>query len=340
MDNIKTDILVVGAGVAGIAAALSSARNGKKVILAEQLSYVGGLITGGLVTLFCGMEGNEDGVIQDVIKELKKYNGVSYTKDGPIVNPEIFKIAIEGMLIDKGIKILYNSQAYKVTKHNGMIEKVFFRDNYKTFSIEPKVVIDCTGNGDIFYYCNESFRGYYSKDIPIGLVARIGGISEEAEEYLLSKEGKVFLKDLSIPGFEKTMMKSIFWTIIDYSNNKYGVEEYENLTEILIYLRKKALEISVNLKKNKILKDSFLLDTAPLIGIRISRLLKGKSTLTKKSDDIQKCLLPKYTKNLLVAGRCISAELSVMDKMRVIPACFATGEMAGVATMLMIQKGV
>lgn len=357
MDNTKTDILIVGAGAAGIAASLNASKTCKNIILAEQLSYVGGLITGGLVTLFCGMKDNESEAIQEVLKELKKHNGVLDTKDGPLVNPEIFKIAVERMLINKGIKILYNSHAYLVPRLYRMITEVIFKNNEKTIIVEPKVVIDCTGNGDIFYYCGEPYKEYYSKDIPIGLVVRIGGISEEAEKYLLSKEGKTRLKELDIPVFEKTAMKSIMWTIVNYSGDKfisdslqdfscsrglsditaikdgYMVKKYEDINAILIHLRKKALAVAVNLKKNDlanndIFKDSFLLDTAPLIGVRISRLLEGKSKL-----------IPKYTKNLLVAGRCISAELSVMEKMRVIPACFATGEMAGVVATNLIKKG-
>lgn len=336
MNNIKTDILIVGAGAAGIAASLSAAKTCKNVILAEQLSYVGGLITAGLVTMFCGMEGNESKAMQDILKELKKHDGILNTKDGPLVNPEIFKIAVEGMLIDKGVKILYNSHAYGVfynVSDNKKLEKVYFKGGYADFSIEPKVVIDCTGNGDIFYYCGEPFKEYCSKDIPIGLVVRIGGINEEAEKYLFSPEGEAFLHNLSLPRFERTAMQSVVWTIVDYSDGKYGTREYENLTEILIHLRKKALAVSVNLKKNDlshndIFKDSFLLDTAPLIGVRISRLLEGKSKL-----------IPKYTKNLLVAGRCISVDFSVVERMRVIPACFAMGEMAGIAATELIKGG-
>ena len=105
MNNTKTDILIVGGGAAGIAAALSASNKCKNIILAEQLSYVGGSITGGLVTLFCNMEDNKNDIIQDIIKELKKYNGVLYIGNDPIVNPEIFKIAIEEMLINKSVKV-------------------------------------------------------------------------------------------------------------------------------------------------------------------------------------------------------------------------------------------
>jgi len=345
MDNTKTDILIVGAGAAGIAASLSASKTCNNIILAERLNYIGGAITGGLITHLCNMKGYESGVIQDIIEELKKYNGVLYIKDIlPAVNPEIFKIVIEGMLINRGIKILYDSYAYEVTKHNDKIQKIFFRDNYKSFSIEPKVVIDCTGNGDIFYYCGEPFKEYYSKDMPVGLAMRIGGINEVAEEYLFSEEGKAFLEEVSLPPFERTAMKSILWTTVNYSDNEYGIKEYENLTEILIHLRKKALRVSINLRKNKILKDLFLLDTAPLLGVRISRLLRGKSILTyipdsasiaDKHNHIHKCLLPKFTKNLLVAGRCISAELFIMNGMRTIPACLTMGQIAGSAASLM-----
>jgi len=347
MNNIKTNILIVGAGAAGIAASLSAVKNCKNVILAEQLSYVGGLITGGLITYFCDMKGYETGIIQDIIKELKRYGGIYYVnKILPAVNPEIFKIVIEGMLIDKGIKILYDSHAYEVIKDDNRIQAVLFRNNYKLFSIEPKVVIDCTGNGDIFYYCGEPYKEYYSEDMPIGLAMRIGGLNEIAEEYLISKEGRAFLEKAALPEFEKTAMKSILWTTVNYSSDEYGKKEYENLTKILIYLRKKALEVVVKLKKNKMFKDIFLLDTAPLLGIRMSRSLQGKSILTYITDSasiadkrkaIYESLLPEFTKNLLIAGRCISAELAIMNKLRSIPPCFVMGEIAGSTASLLMD---
>jgi len=348
MDNIKTDILVVGAGAAGIAASLSARKTCKNIILAEQNNYIGGAITGGLIIHFCCMKDYETGVIQDILKELKKYGGVYYVnKILPVVNPEIFKIVIEGMLIDKGIKILYDSHAYEVIKHDNKIQEVLFRNNYKSFSIWPKVVIDCTGNGDIFFYCGEPFKEYYSKDFPIGLAMRIGGLDEITEEYLVSKEGRAFLEKASLQAFEKTAMKSILWTTVNYSSDEYGTKEYENLTEIFIHLRKKALKVVVKLKKNKMFKDLFLLDTASLLGIRMSRSLRGKNILTYIADSasiadrrkaIRESLIPKFTENLLVAGRCISAELAIMNGLRSIPPCFVMGEIAGSAASLIDCK--
>lgn len=351
MENIKTDILVVGAGAAGIAATLSTSRMNRNLILAEQSNYVGGLITGGLVTLFDKMKGNETGIIQGIIKELKKFNGVLYLEKNsrnPTVNPEIFKIIVEKMLIEKGVRILYNSYAYKVLKVKEEIKKVFFVSDSTTFSIEPKIVIDCTGNGDIFYYCGEPFREYFSKDISIGLVVRIGGIDKGAENFLDSKKGEAFLKKYCISEFVKTPMESIFWTVVEFSDNKKNPEESQDWSKIMISLRKKALQLIQDLKRNDIFKDVYLLDTAQLLGVRMSRVLEGQHVLVsnclnnrEKLSDIFGCLLPKFTKNLLVAGRCISANFSVLDEsVRLIPACFITGQLAGILASLSLRGGV
>jgi hypothetical protein len=52
------------------------------------------------------------------------------------------------------------------------------------------------------------------------------------------------------------------------------------------------------------------------------------------------CLLPRELENLLVAGRCISADHRVHHATKEIPACMATGEAAGVAAALAVQRGV
>lgn len=51
------------------------------------------------------------------------------------------------------------------------------------------------------------------------------------------------------------------------------------------------------------------------------------------------CLLPKNTKNLLVAGRTISADREMMGSARVMPCCFITGMAAGAAAAQAVQQG-
>src|SRR5690606_25974635 len=105
----------------------------------------------------------------------------------------------------------------------------------------------------------------------------------------------------------------------------------------------------------------YLMETAPQLGVRISRVLSGLHTL-KMSDleasarfpdvvavggayhgDHQEwqipygALVPKDVDNILAAGRCISGERFMSDLIRVIPNCFITGHAAGVAAALAVQ---
>ena len=51
-------------------------------------------------------------------------------------------------------------------------------------------------------------------------------------------------------------------------------------------------------------------------------------------------LLPQKIENLLVAGRCISAEEEIMGQLRLIPVCTATGQVAGTAAAFALQEGI
>jgi hypothetical protein len=106
----------------------------------------------------------------------------------------------------------------------------------------------------------------------------------------------------------------------------------------------------------------FLMETAPQLGVRITRMLRGVKTLTMQGfkagnrfpdvvavggaagcnhDQWQipyGALVPKNNvENVLAAGRCISAELKMADMVRVIPICWITGHAAGVAAAVAVQ---
>jgi hypothetical protein len=110
-------------------------------------------------------------------------------------------------------------------------------------------------------------------------------------------------------------------------------------------------------------EDVYLMETAPQLGVRITRVLSGLETLTmqgvrdgkKFSDcvavggawagDHQEwqipygALLPKRIDNVLAAGRCISGEPRMSDLIRVIPNCWITGHAAGCAAALAVRSG-
>jgi hypothetical protein len=105
----------------------------------------------------------------------------------------------------------------------------------------------------------------------------------------------------------------------------------------------------------------YLMETAPQLGVRITRVLNGLNTVTladlkanKKFPDVigvggssngehqewqipYGTLVPKKVDDLLVAGRCISCDIRMADLVRLIPNCFVTGHAAGVAAAIAVQ---
>jgi hypothetical protein len=106
---------------------------------------------------------------------------------------------------------------------------------------------------------------------------------------------------------------------------------------------------------------TYLVETAPQLGVRITRVLAGTNRVTRNAlrDGTQfpdvigvggasganhgpwqipyGALLPVKVDNLLAAGRCIDAEMSMADLVRLIPNCFVTGHAAGVAAAVAVQ---
>jgi len=66
-DGGRTDVLVVGGGPAGTAAACAAAEAGAEVVLVERYGFLGGMGTAAGVTNFCGLHANVFGDIRQVV---------------------------------------------------------------------------------------------------------------------------------------------------------------------------------------------------------------------------------------------------------------------------------
>ncbi|MBI4284011.1 MAG: FAD-dependent oxidoreductase, partial [Chloroflexi bacterium] len=81
----EADVVVVGGGPAGVAAAVSAARNGAKTVLVERYGHLGGMATGGLVILIPFLsDGTQQqvlgGVMQEMVERLDVRNAALYPK--------------------------------------------------------------------------------------------------------------------------------------------------------------------------------------------------------------------------------------------------------------------
>lgn len=381
MKDIKTDILIVGGGAAGIAAALSAKKSDCKVTLVEKQGYLGGAITAGFVTYIAGARKNrnekiDNNIISQIVNKMDKYEGGIYDRlRNPVVHPEIFKIVVEQMLRKAGVDIYYFCDSDFAFLADKEITSISFNFRSTVFNIIPKIVIDCTGDGNIFYRCGEPFNQYYPADISITTTMRMVNVeTKRAEKFLETSQGMILLHDFGVTGFSRTAIDSVVTLDIDFigvpaydewrnllCEDPFKQDRPEDLSAINIINRKKVLELAETLREEfDGFENSFLLDTAPSLGIRMTRTLKGKYILTekdfrdqKKFDDLvvsciseikdesgndlplnipYRSLLPKNTKNLIVAGRCISTDFYIMrESARLIGPCFETGQAAGIA---------
>jgi glycine/D-amino acid oxidase-like deaminating enzyme len=176
------DVLVVGGGPSGTAAAIAAARLGADVILLERNNHLGGLSTGGLVIWIDRMTdwtGRQviQGIASDLIDRLPKdavagpprgawgaadeataaywkertaaYHGI--VTWSPTVDPERLKLASQEMVLEHNAQLLFHVWAAMPLMNDGAVAGAIFEGKAGRQAIRAAVTIDCTGDGDMFH---------------------------------------------------------------------------------------------------------------------------------------------------------------------------------------------
>lgn len=161
------DIAVIGGGPGGIPAAIAAARRGKRVILVERNSFLGGAATSGLGILgYLDREGNKalGGIAQELIDRLQHMHGALGHFRCPVhnsispVSPECFKIVAVEMCREEGVDILFNNELLDVDVENERVTAVTVYGKCTRTVISARVFIDATGDGDLAYMAGAAFR--------------------------------------------------------------------------------------------------------------------------------------------------------------------------------------
>lgn len=364
----ETDVLVIGGGPAGVAAAIAAARAGANTYLVERYNHLGGLWTGGLVLPLLSTHGQSKtnqtiqvihGLGGEMYDRLKKMN-MTHKEINPVIDPEAGKYILDEMISESGVNMIYHTWGSQVIMDGKTIKGVFVESKSGRQAILAKVVIDCTGDGDLFHWAGEN---YEEMKYHIGLVHRLGNVDRVKN---VPDEARKLLGG-------KTPLKSVNWVNMHGEDDQSGTDML-NLSRLQMKYRKTIWENVEKLKQMPGCEDVFLLDTASQIGVRASRILDGEYKLTledtmtyKNFDDAigisgawttilykgkkvkalerphwqipYRSLLPKTTDNLLVAGRCISFEQDLVEDTRIIGSCLVTGQGAGAAAALAVKKG-
>jgi glycine/D-amino acid oxidase-like deaminating enzyme len=187
--TIQTDVLICGGGCAGTAAALAAARQGAKTLLIEKAPFAGGIITCVGLPYFDGIADIADKriVVRGIALELLAKSGIC-AADATHVNqhnPTIkntfgFKILLDKTLQaeKERLSVLFNSVACDVETTNGRITAVHVANKDGLVSIQPQVVVDCTGDADVAAWAGAPFE-QNSEVQPLTLHFRIGHVKKD-----------------------------------------------------------------------------------------------------------------------------------------------------------------
>lgn len=378
----ETEVLVCGGGFAGVAAAVSAARNGAKVLLLEKDGYLGGLCTAGLVITTPPLD---NGLNAEIARRLGEKGVYVPTRDSEAevvglnfhaLDPEILKYQFGQMLLDHGVEILFHTYIVGPILDGRTIVGVLMENKAGRQAVLAKVVVDATGDADVAASAGAPFR-LYRKPMTLmfnlvgvdveKVLTRIGnwgGVRKLIQEGM--EQGKLNFEIGLSPQFGSPgvyMEKLVHEGQVNvWSGNVLdlnGVDPFD-LTRAEIVTREHAMRMAAFLKEHiPGFERSRIEVTANQVGVRASRQIMGQASPNAHEvknnrfpDTVVKpyagsemrlpygCLLPRGVENLLVAGRCLSAEEEALGQLRLLPVCSATGEAAGTAAALAHERGV
>ncbi len=151
----KADVVVLGGGPSGVAAAMCAARLGAEVILVERYGYFGGQATGGLVIEFFGAHDGAfkkpgrtimGGFYDELLDRLKAHDAVTRFPD-VLLHPEVLKLVYQRLLLEAGVKVIAHTWAVDASVEDGIIKAVMVESKSGRGALKGKVFVDATGDG-------------------------------------------------------------------------------------------------------------------------------------------------------------------------------------------------
>ena len=372
----ETDVLVVGGGPAGCVAAIAAARAGAKTTIVERYGHFGGLATGGLVLIILGhwvkdAQGNKKQVLQGIGEEMMQRLeafpfGICNRKPGqnPTIDAEAYKYLLVEMITEANIEVFLHSWVCDAILDDEpnpatglpVVRGAVLQTKDGPTAILAKQTIDTTGDGDLFAAagCAYSRRKY-----TIGLVHRLGNLDRVQEPE--AKEGEEKPKKQRRVG-DKTPIPGVRW--VNMAGPIEDGIDVKTLSRLELEHRKQIWKRYCELRKTPGYDQVYLMETAPQIGVRITRVLEGEKTITLENakkggtfDDViayggawnaehiewqmpYGAFVSKNVDNILTAGRSLSAEWQMSDVVRVIPDCWISGHAAGCAAAVAARENV
>jgi hypothetical protein len=390
----RCDVLVVGGGPAGTAAAAAAASAGADVTLLERYNHLGGLSTGGLVIWIDRMtdwQGKPTirGFAEELMTRLPPdaiagpapdewgskdptraaywsmrtaaYHGtVTWS---PTIDPERLKLLSQDIVLERGVRLVYHSWAAAPIVEHNVVKGVVFESKEGRKAILAKVVVDCTGDGDMFgragaasendieqddvHHCMNTSWMFAGVDMTKWIEFRAGQPEQYAE---FMKRGREAVGLFERPFVSWRNDVALF---MGPRQSGYSGLNVDDLTEVEVRShRLMAAHLDFFRSNGPGFENAYMMMSAPQIGVRHTRRLVGTKSVLRQDwptsrvhpDEIgvtpavspkfpnisipYGCLVPASLNGLLAAGRHVSCDKNSHGFMREIPQCWVTGQAA------------
>ena len=316
----EPDVLVCGMGPAGLIAAIAAARTGAKVMGIEKCGYSGGNITNGIVNGCCGIADQLTGelVVGGITLEIcAKTDTVELPlKDNKLFTPiephkhqsssesvparfdvELFKYIADRMILENNIDIFYHTRIFDVVSSSGHIDYVMLANKERVTAVKPKIVVDCTGDGDVAAWAGAPFE--LDDPYPGTMLA----VFDNLDTDLRNVQDRLSIRANMLKVMEKAYEDGLIslWTMPGIALLYHGVRnvgivhgtkipvvstDAKSLTAAEIKAREQVRQFMKLYKDGAPeFKDAHLILTGPNFGLRESRRIIGEYILT--AEDIR-----------------------------------------------------
>ena len=347
----EVDILVVGSGSAGTTAAIQAGRAGAKTLLMERNSQLGGTTTTGGVAypgLFDAW-GKQviSGIGWELVKESVELDGGKLPDFSKVprvhhhnqihINQFLYSILAEEKCQEAGVEIAYYEfpTALTQTENGWQVDCMGFGTKRRVIC---KQIVDCTGGAEVVGLLGlERFRGEERQ--PGSYLFKIGDPHNPASSQL---------KRLYVHGADSTNSRTV--TLANLTGRKSILSRVRKGKERLMHLQPETgfresyriigeTVITVqDYTSGRHFEDAvsyafYPVDLHTRTGVKPKPLKRGIVPTVPISS-----LIPKDSKNIIVAGRCISSDRLANSALRVQAACMGMGQAAGATAALAVRN--
>src|SRR3954469_8088933 len=311
------EVVVLGGGPAGIAAAVAAARAGRKTLLVERYGFLGGMGTAAGVTNFCGLHANVHGEIRqvvhgvadDLLQRIARLGGLNepHALFGKTVaqayDTAAYKIAADDLLLSAGVEVLFHALAAGVVMDGQRrVQALLVETKSGRYAIPARAFVDASGDGDLAAWAGAPYAlgdGQGNMLYP-STMFRINGVdpqragkawevipklmaqAEAAGRYKFPRKGAIVRPQKS--GIEWRVNLT---QLANREGNAMDGTNARELSDAEVLGRKQIADVAGFLGEVPGFERSYIVDIAPQVGIRETRRVRGRYELTES--DVLEC---------------------------------------------------